>query len=105
MALDGVQLVNEAAHIKWHAYEGPDVIPNGLLLCPLHHATFDRGMFTVNSAYEVQVSDHVTGGQGTKRWLFDYHGKRILLPRDKRQYPDPVYLHWPLREVFRKAAS
>lgn len=28
----------EAAHIKWHAAGGPDIVPNGLALCMLHPA-------------------------------------------------------------------
>ena len=33
----------EAAHVKWHAYGGPDKIQNGLALCGFHHKAFDRG--------------------------------------------------------------
>ena len=33
----------EAAHITWHAGDGPDLVPNGLVLCTLHHKALDRG--------------------------------------------------------------
>ena len=33
----------DAAHIRWHAYGGPDDVRNGLALCILHHRTLDRG--------------------------------------------------------------
>ena len=35
----------EAAHIKWFQAGGPDVEPNGLALCALHHKLFDLGAF------------------------------------------------------------
>lgn len=31
----------EAAHIQWQAYDGPDVVRNGVALCSLHHVAFD----------------------------------------------------------------
>jgi len=37
----------EAAQIKWFQARGPDVVPNGLALCSLHHKIFDLGAFTV----------------------------------------------------------
>jgi putative restriction endonuclease len=37
----------EAAHIQWHRVGGPDIEPNGLSLCALHHKLFDLGVFTV----------------------------------------------------------
>ena len=40
----------EAAHIRWHHVGGPDIEPNGLSLCALHHKLFDLGVFTVEPA-------------------------------------------------------
>jgi HNH endonuclease len=37
----------DAAHIEWFQASGPDVVPNGLALCSLHHKIFDLGAFTV----------------------------------------------------------
>lgn len=37
----------DAAHIRWHAAEGPDSLDNGLALCALHHRLFDHGALTV----------------------------------------------------------
>src|SRR6185503_19127739 len=45
--LGGHALGLEAAHIQWHQAGGPDVEPNGLALCSLHHKAFDLGAFTI----------------------------------------------------------
>ncbi len=37
----------EAAHIKWFQAQGPDIVPNGLALCSLHHKIFDLGAFAI----------------------------------------------------------
>ena len=31
----------EAAHVRWHAYDGPDEVANGIALCAFHHTAFD----------------------------------------------------------------
>ena len=59
----------EAAHIQWHHVGGPDIEPNGLSLCALHHKLFDLGVFTVEPAeHRVVFSQHaISGGRGMER--------------------------------------
>ena len=45
----------DAAHIVPDADEGEPVIPNGLALCKLHHAAFDRYFLGVRPDYVLQV--------------------------------------------------
>ena len=47
---------------------GPDIEPNGLSLCALHHKLFDLGVFTVEPAeHRVVFSQHaISGGRGRK---------------------------------------
>ena len=40
----------EAAHIKWHAAGGPDIVSNGLALCVMHHKALDRGALGLTPA-------------------------------------------------------
>ena len=40
----------EAAHVMWLQAGGPDDVRNGLVLCALHHAAFDRGRSPSNRA-------------------------------------------------------
>ena len=54
----------EAAHIRWYAHDGPDVVPNGLALCVFHHRALDRGVIGLEHAdgeYLLLVSNEVSG--------------------------------------------
>lgn len=95
------QLGVEAAHIKWRQAGGPDIVPNGLVLCILHHKMFDRGAFTVSPELQIQVSEHAHGTGGFEEWLMAFHGKRLRAPQSPDYYPEARYLKWHLREVFR----
>jgi putative restriction endonuclease len=46
----------EAAHVRWHSQEGPDVVANGLALCALHHALFDPGALGLTPERRIRVS-------------------------------------------------
>lgn len=70
----------EAAHIKWHQAGGPDREENGLALCARHHKLFDRGVFTINPASELIVSENANGANGLEEWLMRYHGKTSVCP-------------------------
>jgi len=91
----------EAAHIQWHHAGGPDIEPNGIALCTMHHKLFDRGAFTLDRDYQVEVSEYVHGGKGLHEWLLDFHGKPIHFPQRERYYPDREYVEWHVREVFK----
>ena len=54
----------EAAHIQWHTAGGPDVEPNGLSLCALHHKLFDLGAFTIEPGeFRIVFSQHAIAGE------------------------------------------
>lgn len=91
----------DAAHIKWHAAKGPDLIPNALSLCVLHHRLFDSGAFTVNRDRRVEVSELVQGS-GLKSALGRYNTKTVFLPKSTSDYPDYEFLDWHRSEVFRR---
>lgn len=92
----------EAAHIKWHRARGPDKVSNGLALCALHHELFDRGAFTLLPRdYRVAVAN-VASGDGFDEWLGRFDGHRLLVtPSDDRHLPEPKFLAWHSRWVFR----
>ncbi|GAU78659.1 phosphorothioated DNA-binding restriction endonuclease [Fusibacter sp. 3D3] len=98
----GHQLVGvEAAHIKWHQAGGPDREDNGVALCSMHHKLYDRGVFTIANDKKVIVSKRAHGTYGFDDWLMRYHGKEIRHPVEKWFYPDPEYIEWNVREVFK----
>lgn len=102
LSMAGNPVALEAAHIRWHAAEGPDEIRNGLALCVLHHKLFDLGAFTLLPNLSVFVSS-IVKGRGVESALGQYHRKSILkpLPDSTESQPSLEYLLWHQREVFR----
>jgi len=96
----------EAAHIQWHQYGGPDIEPNGLSLCALHHKLFDLGAFTIEPAeFRVAFSEHaISGGRGMTGEL-QHHGRQILIPQRPELLPGREFLHWNVHQgPFRRRA-
>ena len=97
----------EAAHIKWHAYGGPDEVENGLALCGFHHKAFDRGAWGLKPdkhGYMIQISSEVHGQSDALRWLRDHHGRTLRFPVTSQSTPKSLYVAWHNREVFREPA-
>lgn len=93
----------EAAHIMWHNVGGPDIEPNGLSLCALHHKLFDLGAFTVEPhEYRVLFSQHAMSGDRGLSGALEHHGKSIHLPREPDLHPAQEYLGWNMKSVFKK---
>ncbi len=83
----------EAAHIKWFQAHGPDVVPNGLALCSLHHKIFDLGAFTVLPGnHQIVFSRHLMGGDDTKAKLLAHHGASLIQPQSREYLPNPEFL-------------
>lgn len=91
----------EAAHIKWHQAGGPARVSNGLALCSLHHKLFDRGAFTLTEDRRVEVSEDLSGSDTTEAWVTRFHGQALRSPGSPAHRPDPVFVQWHRREVFR----
>jgi putative restriction endonuclease len=81
----------DAAHILSDADGGQPVVPNGLSLCKIHHAAYDRGIVGVRPDYVVQVRDDVlleVDGPMLRHGLQDVHGWNLELPRRAVDRPD-----------------
>lgn len=91
----------EAAHIKWHQYDGPAKVSNGLALCAIHHTLFDFGAFTITpDIYKVCVSTLVSG-QGDDEILGRYDSTALcVLPSEKNNHPNAEYLNWHIENVY-----
>ena len=95
----------EAAHIKWFQAKGPDVVPNGIALCSLHHKVFDLGAFTVlPETYQIVFSQHLNGNDETTSRFLVYQGAGLILPQAREYFPQPAFLDWHRKEVFRNPA-
>ena len=94
----------DAAHIKWHAAGGPDHVHNGLALCTLHHRALDRGAIGLSPSggrFTVLVSQALSGTSEAYRQLVDASGRPVRKPQERSQHPDPAFVRWHRREVFR----
>lgn len=58
-AVCGMQLeLVEAAHIIPHSHEkGSDDPTNGICMCALHHAAYDKGLIYIDERYKIKVND------------------------------------------------
>ena len=95
----------EAAHIKWHSAEGPDIPQNGMALCSLHHKLFDRGIFTLSDQLAIQVSKQVNpASPGFEEWLGRFDGADIYSPSEP-YLPDEAYVQWHAKQVFKEDSA
>jgi putative restriction endonuclease len=97
----------DAAHIISDAELGGDpVVPNGLALCKIHHAAFDRNFLGITPTFKVQINrkllDEIDGPM-LKHGLQEMHGSTIGVPRSSAARPDPERLETRY-EQFRAAS-
>jgi putative restriction endonuclease len=81
----------DAAHILSDSSGGQPVVPNGLSLCKIHHAAFDRGILGIRPDYVVQVRDDVlmeVDGPMLKHGIQAVHDSRLELPSRAADRPD-----------------
>jgi putative restriction endonuclease len=101
----GMRLLNlEAAHVRWHAHDGPDELDNGVAMCSFHHRAFDRGAIGLDRERRILVSQEVHGGELTEHWLLRWSGKPLASPQLGQPGPAPAYIDWHRSEVFRDPA-
>ena len=81
----------DAAHILSDSDGGQPVVTNGLALCKIHHAAYDRGIMGVRRDYVVQVRDDVlleVDGPMLRHGIQELHGARLQLPARVAERPD-----------------
>lgn len=81
----------DAAHIVPDADEhGIAHVTNGLAMCKLHHAAYDRSLMSITPDYEIRIDaqllDEVDGPM-LRHGLQDMHGRMIRLPRNRNARP------------------
>ena len=84
----------DAAHIRPYADGGSHTKSNGILLRKDIHCVFDSGYATIDTSHRFVVSNKVKevfdNGDEYRR----LHGKALLLPASKSDWPDPEFLRW-----------
>ena len=83
----------DAAHIIPDSDpEGEPVVNNGLALCKLHHAAYDRNFLTIRPDYIIEVRRDILeeeDGPMLRHGLKGMHEERIVVPRSVGMRPDP----------------
>lgn len=83
----------DAAHIIPDTEpDGEPVVPNGLALCKLHHAAYDRNFLTVTPGYVIEVRRAILeedDGPMLLHGLKEMHGREIGVPKERGLWPDP----------------
>ncbi len=98
----------DAAHIIPDSQpEGQPVVCNGVALCNLHHAAFDRFFVGIRPDYVIEVRpDILREGDGPtlKYAIQGLHGVQIQLPRSAENRPNPALL-MKRYELFKEASE
>ena len=96
----------DAAHILPDGHPlGLPVVPNGLSLCKIHHAAYDRNILAVRPDLGLEVRGDVlaeTDGPMLRHGLQDLQGRRLTVPRAIDAQPDRDRLA-ERYELFRRA--
>lgn len=96
----------DAAHIIPDSDPGGDpLVKNGMALCKIHHAAFDKYFLGVRPDYLIEVRRDILlehNGPMLQHGLKGLHEKRIILPTKKIQRPDPELLDQRYM-IFKKA--
>ncbi|MBN3035620.1 MAG: HNH endonuclease [Bacteroidales bacterium] len=96
----------DAAHIIPDKKEyGQPIVSNGLSLCKIHHAAFDKFIIGVSPDYTIKIRKDIleeTDGPMLKHGLQFLENKKIILPFHKKDWPDRERLEERFRQ-FRVA--
>ncbi len=84
----------QAAHVKWHALGGPDVVGNGLVLDPTMHMLLDRGAWSLTDDRRILVSAQFTGSDEAVERLRALHGKPLREPLPGCEPVRPEFVRW-----------
>lgn len=99
-AFCGLQLnVVDAAHLVPVADDSStDETSNGIALCKLHHAAYDQSLVSFDEHYRIEVSDNAVeklrraDRSGGLDGFMKNLKAAIILPSDRRDYPDIRYV-------------
>ncbi len=98
----------DAAHITPDSdLEGEPVVSNGVALCKLHHAAFDRFFFAIRPDYVIEVRQSIlmeSDGPMLVVGLQQINGQMIYLPSKAAEAPDRARLEHRY-EQFRQAVG
>jgi len=105
--LKKLELLDAAHIIPDGEKDGDPIVTNGVALCKLHHAAFDKFMIGIRPDYVIEVRRDILkeeDGPMLVHGLQQLHSHPMTLPKNKGAWPDPALLERRY-ERFRNAAS
>ena len=82
----------DAAHIVGDKHDhGEATVPNGMAMCKIHHAAYDRDFLGIDPDYRIHINEdllHELDGPMLKHGLQEMHGAQIVLPASRSDRPD-----------------
>ena len=82
----------DAAHIIPDFEKGGDpVIQNGLSMCKIHHAAFDKNIIGISPEYSIKLRHDILeeiDGPMLRHGLQEFHNKKLILPNKRKDWPD-----------------
>jgi len=82
----------DAAHILPDGHpRGAPVVPNGITLCKLHHAAFDRNLLGIRPDFVVEVRSELLreiDGPMLQHGLKEMNGTQLVVPSKRESRPD-----------------
>jgi len=82
----------DAAHIIADSNdEGLPIVPNGLSLCKIHHAAFDKNIIGISPDFIVHIREDILAevdGPMLKFGIQSLENSHIFLPRNPIEHPD-----------------
>jgi len=86
-----IELLDAAHIIPDVEEEGLPMVQNGLSLCKIHHAAFDKHIIGITPDYDIKVRKDIleeTNGPMLKYGIQSLENKRLILPNNKKNWPD-----------------
>jgi len=107
-ALGGTYFGCEAAHVQWHAQNGPDTVENGMALEPTLHKLFDAGAWSLTDDRRILISADFTGTDETVEKVRNLHGRPLRTPQPGESSISVKFIQWHRESskggVFRRPA-
>ena len=86
----------DAAHIIDDKDElGIAHVTNGISLCKIHHASFDKQLLGVSPNYTIEIKTEILSeidGPMLRHGLQEMHGKQLILPNSPKEHPSKTAL-------------
>ena len=86
----------DAAHIQEDGAGGRPVVTNGLTLCKIHHAAYDKRILGISPDYQVRINAdvlHETDGPMLRHGIQEFHGRQLMVvPERRAEQPDRLLL-------------